>query len=424
MLEDHKLLKEKYSRLKAKFIQMDTKIKALLSEKDKINSEKMQLQEKNHTYLQDATRLHQLSEEMKEFENKVHIKKIFQLEKNIANLEIENKTLKSSFHEQIKPKSNILLEQNDNLNIKENKGRFENKIEKLIKENNKLVISMQSALDSCSNIKIPDINTNDHIINSTTDVPNKDLKELLIKIDRLLNENEILKNQDKTKDLLITELREKLDKKDGFYQIKEDFSDIGKKNNETIKFLEERLKAKENEVHSLEIRLKFFEENEVKLKSQLQTQLEFKNKDRNDSNVLETMQMKINELELKNSRVQHDYYNRNDDFLDSSKRRNFEVENEINELKKINEEIKKSFNESNSEKIRLKEMIEKQKLDFELEKELRNQYFINIKELEAILRDLMNEGDMFRHHIKKTISEENQKILEKYRILLEEKPSE
>ena len=60
----------------------------------------------------------------------------------------------------------------------------------------------------------------------------------------------------------------------------------------------------------------------------------------------------------------------------------------------------------------------------EIERDLRNQYFDSIKELESILRELMNEGEMFRHHVKKTVTEENKKVLEKYRILLEEKPKE
>ena len=146
--EEFKTLKEKYSRLKSKFLQIDSKLKLLSSENDKLLEEKNQLQAKNHSYIQDATKLHQLSEEMKEFEGKVYSKRISQLEKQINSLENENKSLK-------------LLK-----TIKfEGKNDFGNgevfKVEQLISENHGLVVSMQNIIDSCSGFKMLDLGEED-----------------------------------------------------------------------------------------------------------------------------------------------------------------------------------------------------------------------------------------------------------------------
>lgn len=59
-----------------------------------------------------------------------------------------------------------------------------------------------------------------------------------------------------------------------------------------------------------------------------------------------------------------------------------------------------------------------------VERGLREEYFTSIKELEKILRELMNEGEFFRNSVKKTVSEESRRVIEKYRLVFEEKPQE
>ena len=458
--DEYKIIRVKYSKLKGRYLQIEGKLKTLLSEREKILEEKSQLQDKNHSYIHDATRLHQLSEEMKEFENKVYTKRITQLEKQISSLENEICALKTSekplsnqktlriiekkheenlkFEENLKinSKENYKEKFNENLNekenFKENKVRIESKIERLINENNKLVVSMQNALDSCASLKIPDFNDS-----TSTEIQTKDLKELFNKIERLLNENEILKKRDVEKEGIIMDLNAKISRNysnnsHNYGNNKDDLSEFSRKNNElkeNVKNLEEKLKMRENELHGLEIKVKYLEENEIRIKSQLQT--EFLYKDKKDLNLLETMQVKINNLELEKSKLHGDYHSRSDDLFENQRKLAQELELQNNEMKKIieelkqnNEELKKKFNKNEIENNVLKENIEKNRMDLELEKDLRNQYFCSIKELEMILKSLMNEGDMYRHYIKQTVSEENKKVLEKYKILLEEKTGE
>ena len=131
--------------------------------------------------------------------------------------------------------------------------------------------------------------------------------------------------------------------------------------------------------------MKFFEENEAKLK----TQLELLSKDRGDLSILlETLQHKTNELD----KLEKFKASPQKEIIFSDDPRNHEKN--ITELKN------------------LREALERNKLDLEIERDLRNQYFDSIKELESILRELMNEGEMFRHHVKKTVTEENKKVLE------------
>ena len=159
--------------------------------------------------------------------------------------------------------------------------------------------------------------------------------------------------------------------------------------------------------------MKFFEENEAKLK----TQLELLSKDRGDLSILlETLQHKtyeLDKLEKFKASPQREII-----ISDDPRRRKFE------ELELENMEFIRNKEKYISELKNLREALERNKLDLEIERDLRNQYFDSIKELESILRELMNEGEMFRHHVKKTVTEENKKVLEKYRILLEEKPKE
>ena len=462
--DENKIIKIKYSKLKGKYLQIEGKIKTLLSEREKILGEKSQLQEKNHSYIQDATRLHQLSEEMKEFENKVYTKRITQLEKQISSLESEIRILKTSdkplnnqktltifeekheenfkFQENLKEnykenyKENFKENFKENLNekesFKENKMRIESKLERLINENNKLVVSMQNALDSCASLKIPDFNDS-----TSTEIQTRDLKELFSKIERLLNENEILKKRDVEKEGIIMELNTKINRNENnnshnYGNTKEDLSEFSRKNNElkeNMKNLDEKLRMRENELHGLEIKVKYLEENEIRLKSQLQT--EFLYKDKQDLNLIETMQEKIINFELEKSKLHGDYHSKSDDLYENQRKLAQELELQNNELKKIIEELKKNNEELNTnfkknemENSVLKDNIEKNRMDLELEKDLRNQYFCSIKELETILRSLMNEGDMYRHYIKQTVSEENKKVLEKYKILLKDKTGE
>lgn len=158
--------------------------------------------------------------------------------------------------------------------------------------------------------------------------------------------------------------------------------------------------------------MKFFEENEAKLK----TQLELLSKDRGDLSILlETLQHKTNELDkLEKFKASP----QREIIIDDPNRRKFE------ELELQNMELIRNNEKNLSELKNLRETLERNKLDLEIERDLRNQYFESIQELESILRELMNEGEMFRHHVKKTVTEENKKVLEKYRILLEEKPKE
>ena len=393
--EENRQFKEKYTNLKSKYLQIDSKLKALLSEKDKLKEEKSQLQEKNHSYIQDATRLHQLSEEMKEFENKVYAKKMTQMEKQMATLEQENKDLKHENHSFKQKKTDDYKENN-------NKGKIETRLEKLIRENNKLVVSMQNVLDSCANIRI--IEQPSEI---STEVQNKDLKDLFNKLERLMNENELIRNQEKTKDAIISDLKEKLEKKEDPARIA-DLKENIRLVEERLRLSEEKLRHKEAEIHSLEIKVKFYEENEAKLR----TQLEFLSKDRGDLSILlETLHNKTNEL----------------DKLEKSKASPAPLvlkNTTLEDLEAQNQELRKNLDLNLAEIKGLKENIERNRLDLELERDLRSQYYESIQELETILRELMNEGEMFRHHVKKTISEENKKVLEKYRILLEEKPKE
>ena len=202
--EENRLIREKYIALKGKYRQIEGKFKSAQTEKERLADEKSQLQEKNHSYIQDATRLHQLTEEMKEFENKVYGKKITQLEKQVADLERDSQELRHENQDlrQRQQKSRVLEERNDD--FKENR-RIETKIEKLIRENNRLVVSMQNALDTCSNVRIIDINEG-------MDTPNKDIKELLNKIERLMSENELARTQERAKDAVIVDLRDKLER--------------------------------------------------------------------------------------------------------------------------------------------------------------------------------------------------------------------
>ena len=202
--EENRLIREKYIALKGKYRQIEGKFKSAQTEKERLADEKSQLQEKNHSYIQDATRLHQLTEEMKEFENKVYGKKITQLEKQVADLERDSQELRHENQDlrQRQQKGRVLEERNDD--FKENR-RIETKIEKLIRENNRLVVSMQNALDTCSNVRIIDINEG-------MDTPNKDIKELLNKIERLMSENELARTQERAKDAVIVDLRDKLER--------------------------------------------------------------------------------------------------------------------------------------------------------------------------------------------------------------------
>lgn len=335
-MADNKILKEKYNKLKNKFIQNETKWKGIVSENEKLKEEKLHLQEKNHVYLQDATRLQQLSEEMKDFETQVFTKKIGNMEKQILALETENKTLRVSSQISASPPPVY----------KAKPKTIEARVDRMLKENHQLVLTMQSALES---VKICDFDRD--LLRE-----DREIKELISKMERFMAENDGLRGELKEKESEIRDLKERIER-------------INASGSE--KLLEERIKNKDNEIHSLEIKIKYLEESDGKLKSQLQEALQ------NIAKVQEISKAKDKELE------------------------------EIQGLRNSYEEI-----QYKNEKIRI---------ELELEKDLRNQYFISLKELEAILKEMMNEGELYRNNIQKTVSEETRKTLEKYRLVVEEK---
>ena len=261
----------------------------------------------------------------------------------------------------------------------------------------------------------------------------------MIRIDRLVSENELLKN----------------------HHITQNDNDDKQQRNEELQKL---LKEKDQEIHSLEIKLCFFEENKKSLENFK------KNEKPNFSEEFERTLGKLRKYEKygdfeeiieKLSKFEKlGDFEKIEECLE--KLRKYEILGDLEKLEEILKKLQKyeklcdfekfleiyekyeKFNNfeknddlltkcgelfknleiSNKELTIFMDKYEKMRLDFELEKDLRVQYFESIKELEGILRDLLNEGEMFKINVKKTVSEENKKVLEKYKIFCEEKQNE
>lgn len=314
LLSDNKVLKEKYSKLKSRYLQTESKLKTLSTESEKLREENSQLLTKNHAFLQDASKLQQLSEEMKSFEQLRFQNAISALERRLLEKTQENQALKQA-------KSATFLE-----NPKEKPAKLTQSLQRLVKENHQLVATMQNALDSCPSSEI-------YVGNS------RDLQENSRKTEKFLEEIAEFKAEISAKELIIAEMREKLAKT-------------------------------EQKLAQMEVKAQFFQENEARFREELErtrSLLEKPAKSPENREISEDFPRKVKEIS--------------------------EIE------------------EKNAQLLR----------EIAVERGLREQYFESIKELERILRELLNEGELFRSSVKKTVSEESRKVIEKYRLVFEEK---